>query len=146
MKIPILRQQTNALYTEGRLLVNDRNSIPYTVENTRTMLPDGFYRVFLHKIKTQGRVIVVCPLRVKTPRETLSLIGLGHSFITSAERRTIVIGELFFPGAAYKGTPHYDRLFDRIEKCQHRQEPITLEICSTYCQPVAPHFHWINKK
>lgn len=135
MQITINRQNKNHLYTEGTLLINGK-AITLTVEATQTMLSPGTYQVRLSKKKARRRLIGI--------RNTPWSIGIGHSWLSSHRDHLITLGKFLIPGALYRATPVYERLFDRIEKCERRHEPITLTIredCCTSCHPIS---HWLK--
>lgn len=145
MELRIKRQTSNQLYTEGRLLVNDLRTT-HTVESTADMLPAGKYTIRLTKDKNRRRVIGIFSLNPKpsalNPHYTGWSIGIGHSWIGSRKHRVIVIGDVLIPGTVYRATEIYERLFDRIEKCEDRHEPITLVIDESQCIENKPVKHW----
>lgn len=154
MQIELRRLKANHLYTEGQILINDLPTIPYAVEHTFTMLPIGQYHIRLTKDKKRRRVIGIFPV---TPhkggracaepverRGGLHYFEAGHTYLSAKYHGTIVIGELLIPGSVKKGREHYDRLFDRIEKCQQRNEPITLTITDDCCEESKPAVHWLR--
>ena len=146
MIISIKRKFLNQLYTEGRLLVNDYQQT-FTVEATEVMLPPGQYQVRLTKDKARRRVIgILKPSGTMKPTETFTptgwSIGIGHSWIGSRKHHVIAIGQPLIPGSVYKATEIYERLFDRIEKCEQRGEPITLVIDESQCVENKPIKHW----
>ncbi|MBQ8240277.1 MAG: hypothetical protein IJZ38_05500 [Bacteroides sp.] len=133
MNIKIIRTNTNSLYTEGQLLVNGKQ-IAHTVEHTHTMLSVGEYQVCLCKHKAQRRIISIS--------HTKWSLGIGQSWIVSQKKHIIGMGQSLIPGAIYQGTLIYERLFDRIEKCQDRKEPIHLIITDDKCQSSKACRHW----
>jgi len=150
MELTIFRQTCNELYTMGQLAVNDKRQTQ-TVEATECMLPAGKYQVRLTRLKNRRKEIAIFPLQTSgDPPSTLNhkpttlvwTIGLAHSWIGSKKEHCICIGEFLIPGALYKGTEPYERLYDRIEKCVQRKEPITLEITERFMQPNQPIKHW----
>lgn len=152
MQIELRRLKANQLYTEGQILINDLVTIPYAVEHTFTMLPIGEYHIRLTKDKKRRRVIGIYPTKVegKSINHKPSSINLrgyfeaGHSYHSAKKHGTIIIGELLIPGSVKKGREHYDRLFDRIEKCEQRDEPITLTITDDCCEESVPNTHWLR--
>lgn len=159
MNITVKRQTSNQLYTEGRLLVNDLKTT-HTVESTADMLPAGEYVIRLSKDKSRRRVIGIFSFKdegLKMRDEGNSLnsnlstfnlhytnwsIGIGHSWIGSRKHQVIAIGDVLIPGAVFKASETYERLFDRIEKCEQRGEPITLIIDELQCIENTPIKHW----
>lgn len=139
MEVSIERQNTNYLYTEGRLFING-DLQTYTVESTEIMLPAGKYLLRLVAKNAHKR-----ELAIFTPQgePTCWRIGIEHSWIGSKKTKTIVIGQRFFPGALYKATPDYQRIIKRLEKCKSRNEAINLIITDTYCVTNKPLNHWI---
>lgn len=137
MIISIKRKFLNQLYTEGRLLVNDYQQT-FTVEATEVMLPPGQYQVRLTKDKARRRVIGI----FSPSKPTGWSIGIGHSWIGSRKHHVIAIGQPLIPGSVYKATEIYERLFDRIEKCEQRGEAITLVIDESQCIENKPIKHW----
>lgn len=133
MQVTINRQKTNALYTEGRLLINGKQ-IAHTVEHTLTMLPAGKYQVRLSKRNAARRIIGIS--------HTIWSIGIGQSWMVSRKSHIIAIGHPLIPGVVYRATILYERLFDRIEKCQARKEPIHLIITDGNCQSGKACSHW----
>lgn len=147
MLIEIKRNQTNRLYTEGVLNINDLKTT-YTVEHTLSMLPVGEYRIRLAKDKKRRRVIGIFPKAVESLNHKPSSINLQATFessgtwISSKKNRTICIGEPIMPGALKKGKDVYERLFDRIEKAEDRGEGITLQITDRNCTQSTPIRYW----
>lgn len=137
MELRIKRQTSNQLYTEGRLLVNDLRT-SHTVESTADMLPAGKYTIRLTKDKNRRRVIGI----FHNLHYTGWSIGIGHSWIGSRKHQVIAIGEVLIPGAVFKASETYERLFDRIEKCEYRHEPITLVVDESQCIENKPIKHW----
>lgn len=143
MLIEIHRQKANALYTEGHIIVNDINTIPYTVEHTGTKLPSGQYLIKLTTLRKLRRRVIGIYSSQGPPNEFLAYFEAGHSYLSSMKHKTIVIGEELIPGCVTKGISYHDRLFDRIEKCEQRNEPITLTIYDTECQKSHAISHWL---
>lgn len=141
MQIELRRLKANQLYTEGQILINDLVTIPYAVEHTFTMLPIGEYHIRLTKDKKRRRVIGIYPVKEKGLK---GYFEAGHSYFSAKKHGTIIIGELLIPGSVKKGREHYDRLFDRIEKCEQRDEPITLTITDDCCEESVPNPHWLR--
>ena len=133
MNLTLNRKTTNDLYTEGQLLIKGKK-IAHTVEHTLSMLPAGLYQIRLRKIKTRGRIIGI----THTPWS----IGIAHSWMGSQKNQVIAIGRPLIPGAVYRATRTYERLFERIEKCQIRKEPIKLLIHDNHCVSSKPAKHW----
>ena len=133
MEIRIIRNTTNPLYTEGQIMVNDKQNA-CTVEHTPTMLPAGYYRVCLRKHKSKKRIIRIA--------KTDWSIGTGLSWIASRKNRVIAIGQPLIPGSVYKATDIYKRLFERIEKCLKRKETVSLVVDETQCVSNKPIRHW----
>lgn len=147
MNIELRRLKANHLYTEGQLIVNDLKTVPYTVEHTFTMLPIGQYLIRLTKDKKRRRVLGIysdAPHKGGAGGGLLTYFEAGHSFLSAKDNRSIIIGELLIPGSVKKGREHYDRLFDRIEKCEQRDEPITLTISDDQCEESQPIAHWLR--
>lgn len=138
MELKVKRQTSNQLYTEGRLLVNDLKTT-HTVESTADMLPAGEYIIRLTKDKSRRRVIGIF---TSEGLYTSWSIGIGHSWIGSRKHQVIAIGEVLIPGAVFKASETYERLFDRIEKCEDRHEPITLVVDESQCIESNPIKHW----
>lgn len=140
MQIELRRLKANRLYTEGVILVNDKINIPYAVEHTSTKLPIGDYMIKLLKGKDRRREIVI----LNADHKKVATFIPSHSWISAKGNNAIVIGEQLIPGAVQKGRDHYDRLFDRIEKCKDRGEAITLRITNDDCQKSYPIDYWFN--
>lgn len=143
MKITVKRLTINRLYTEGQLLIN-HTPTTHTVESTELMLPPGHYIVRLTKTKDRRRVIAILPtsLHPRRPSTPTTSIGIGQSWIASRKHHVIAIGQPLIPGAVYKATEVYERLFDRIEKCEARKELIHLTITEHGCRENHPISHW----
>ena len=133
MNITIKRTQKNELYTEGLILIRGKK-IAHTVEHTLSMLPAGHYQVRLCKNKAKRRIISII--------QTDWSIGISSSWIGSRKHHVIAIGQSLIPGAVYRSTSIYERLFDRIEKCPSRRERIHLFIDETQCVNNKPIQHW----
>lgn len=150
MDIKIKHKTSNNLYTEGWLLINDIRTA-HTVESTADMLPAGKYIIRLTKDKSRRRVIGIFKVEDSLNHKPNSInlhytgwsIGIGHSWISSRKHRVIAIGDVLIPGTVFKATETYERLFDRIEKCEDRHEPITLVIDESQCINNKPIKHWI---
>lgn len=134
MNIQILRQKSNQLYTEGELLVNGSACIPYTVEHTFTMLLTGEYRIRITRNSHQERALGIFPVDSNDNSRPIAFLEVGHSFLAVKNCRSIVLGEKLVPGSAKNGHKHYNRLFDRLEKCEQRNEEIMLIISDVNCQ------------
>lgn len=165
MLIEIKRHNTNVLYTEGRLYINDMRTT-YTVEASECMLPAGIYRLKIVKKSARKQYIGVFETQVSNgfnvPKsfnpetsetseatetsETLQptgwTLGIGQSWISSKKNHIIAIGQPFFPGAVYKATPVYERIVDRLMKCEARGESIRLVITDDNCTHGLPIRHW----
>lgn len=149
MELKVKRQTSNHLYTEGRLLVNDLKTT-HTVESTADMLPAGKYIIRLTKDKSRRRVIGIFKADDSINHKPSSInlkytgwsIGIGHSWIGSRKHQVIAIGDVLIPGAVFKASETYERLFDRIEKCEQRNEPITFVIDESQCIENNPIKHW----
>lgn len=133
MEIRINRTVTNSIYTEGEILVNNQQKAN-TVEHTPTMLPAGNYLIRLRKHKSMRRIVRIS--------KTDWSIGIGRSWKTSQKKQVIAIGQQLIPGIVYKATSTYGRLFERIEKCQIRKEPVNLVIDENQCINNQPIKHW----
>lgn len=137
MLIEIKRHNTNDLYTEGRLYINDMRTT-YTVEASECMLPAGIYRLkIVKKSARKQSLAIICD---ETP--TGWTLGIGQSWISSKKNHIIAIGQPFFPGAVYKATPVYERIVDRLMKCEARGESIRLVITDDNCTHGLPIRHW----
>ena len=143
MEFKLIREEQNHLYTEGQLLVNGL-CLTQTVEATARILPPGQYLVRLTKDKQRRRIIGIWIERGEGMRPffTGRSIGMGHSWKNSRENRTVCIGRLLIPGAVFRARDTYERLFERIKKCQQRKEPIRLCITAHRCRPGEPLRHW----
>lgn len=138
MEVNITRLLSNHLYTEGRLHING-NKQTFTVESTGIMLPVGRYLLKLaNKSRRKRELVIFYP----DGRTTRWRIGLEHSHIGSRKTRTICIGQPLIPGVLYKGTPDYERIIKRLEKCQEREEKIDLIIKESICKKSHPIKHW----
>lgn len=150
MQIEIRRLQANRHYTESAIYVNDKKHVPYAVEHTFTMLPIGEYMIKLLKGKSRRREIVILPMEKVSVLDSSSIppkpytIIPSHSWVSAKSNNAIVIGEQLIPGAVQKGRDHYDRLFDRIEKCKDRGEAITLHITDDCCEESEPIKYWLS--
>ena len=147
MNITVFRTNSNRLYTEGYLSINDLKTT-YTVENTSTMLPDGKYEVRLHGGSQRRRIIAIMalPHSVKpSVPYTLGRFEACGTWISSKKNKSICLGEPIIPGALKKGTDHYERLFDRIEKAEKRGEKTYLDIVTgsdlKYGEPIQ---YWLE--
>lgn len=143
MDFKLIREEQNRLYTEGQLLVNGLYQTQ-TLEATHRMLPPGNYLVRLTKDKKRRRIIGIWLERGEgmPPFFTGWSIGLGHSWKNSQEDRTLCIGHLLIPGAQFRARETYERLFERIKKCQQRKEIIRLCITADRCRTGQPLRHW----
>lgn len=140
MELKIRRTHTTRLYTLGVLVINDMKTTR-TVEDTLSMLEAGTYRIRLSKGNSRRRVIAIIP-----DNKTSDYVQLAHrfeaggSYLTSRRNKSIGIGELLIPGSLMKGREVYDRLFDRLEKAEARNEPIVLFITDdnmTHSDPIS---------
>ena len=165
MLIEIKRNNTNDLYTEGRLYINDMRTT-FTIEPTETMLPVGIYQVKIVKKSARKQYIGVFETQVSNgfnvPKsfnpetsetseatetsETLQptgwALGICLSWIGSKKQHIIGIGQPFFPGALYKATPIYERIVDRLMKCEARGEGVRLIITDDNITHGLPIRHW----
>jgi len=92
------------------------------------------------KNKSRRREITILP--AAPPGKEPWTIGLAHSWIGCKKQKCICIGQSLIPGALYKGTEPYERLYDRIEKCQDRKEQILLTITEGHMVQNQPIKHW----
>ncbi len=139
MEIIIFRTHKNRLYTEGELTINDDRQT-FTVEATECMLPAGEY--ILRIVKKSERKLSLSIFRTDGS-PTGWRIGIGTSFVDSNKKHVIAIGSKLLPGTVYKSTPDYERLVDRLTKCNRRKERITLVISERFCKQNEPINHWL---
>lgn len=172
MLIEIKRKHSNDLYSEGLLCINDMRTT-FTVESTKGMLPVGVYDLKIIKRSARKQYIGVFKRQVskgfsvskgfnpgtsetspstdsgqaeatETLQPTGWSIGIGLSWKTSKQNHLIAIGERLIAGALYKATPIYERLIDRLMKCESRGEGIQLVISADNCVPSHIIDHWIE--
>ena len=136
MKIEIRRWGDNDLYTEGRLLVNGRIAIPYTVEYHDNKVQTGIYDAYL---KRKGEKYILC---FKDEEGSERKIIAGHSFKSAWRELAIVVGDRLIPGAVYKGRHHLARLINRIAKAAKAGKKITLTFNEDDMQPTSIIRHW----
>ena len=136
MKIEIRRWGDNDLYTEGRLLVNGRIAIPYTVEYHDNKVQTGIYDAYL---KRKGEKYILC---FKDEEGSERKIIAGHSFKSAWREMAIVAGDRLIPGAVYKGRHHLARLINRIAKAAKAGKKITLTFNEDEMQPTSIIRHW----
>lgn len=141
MQIELHRMKANHLYTEGKVLVNGLLTIPYAVEHTFSMLHTGEYLIRLTKDTKRRRVIGIYRPKGKGLE---GIFESRHSYLSARDHHSIVIGEELIPGAVKRGSEHYDRLFDRIEKCEQREERVTFIISDEDCEESRPAAHWLQ--
>jgi len=137
MNIKITRISTNALYTEGTLVINGRPTTS-TVEATEVMPPSGRYLLKIVKLSERKQKLFLFSGKQRT-RWT---IGIIHSWVDSKKNTLIGIGQPLIPGVVYKATSVYNRLVDRLGKCMERKEPIHLVITDEHCQSGKACCHW----
>lgn len=142
MLLEIKRRSSNALYTEGALFINGVINCPYTVEHTDSMLPKGAYQVKLAKDRFRRRVIGIFPLTTVS-KQPLMIIEAKYSYRCAKARKAIVVGKKLISGAVYQNQPLFNRLFDRIEKCEERKEEIVLLITEQQMRRSFPIGHWM---
>lgn len=143
MELKLNRTITTRLYTLGELSINGLKTT-YTVEDTLTMLEAGIYKVRLRKGKSRRRVIAIIP---DSPHKGGVGGGLHHfepngSYISSRRNLSVCIGEWLIPGSLKKGMEVYNRLFDRLEKAEGRNEPILLIITDDHVESSEPIPYW----
>lgn len=146
MEIRITRTKTNRLYTEGYMSINDMKTTQ-TVESTLMMLPDGKYVVKLRGCTERRRQIaILLPAESGIPNVpyTVSHLEPCGTWISSKKNKSICIGEPIIPGALKKGSEVFERLFDRIEKAEKRDEATTLMIVSRDLAKTLPIEYWIE--
>ena len=136
MKIEIRRWGDNDLYTEGRLLVNGRIAIPYTVEYHDNKVQTGIYDAYL---KRKGEKYILC---FKDEEGSERKIIAGHSFKSAWRELAIVAGDLLIPGAVYKGRNHLARLINRISKAVKAGKKIRITFNEDEMQPTSIIRHW----
>lgn len=158
MLIEIKRHHTNDLYSEGRFYINDMLTT-HTVEATDCMLPAGIYQLRIVKKSARKQYIgifdtvskgfnVPKSFNPETPETSETLkptgwsIGIGLSWIGSKKNRIIAIGQPFFPGAVNRAAPIFERITDRLMKCEARGESIQLIISDDQCIPCKPIRYW----
>lgn len=141
MKLEIVRKKANHLYSEGQLLVNGRLYIPYTVEHTFSMLPVGTYTMRLVNHEEEHRRLIGICGKNKRP---FAFFETGNSFLELKNKKSVLVGECAMPGALKKGKTYYVRLFERMKKCQERQEEMTLTITDAKCESSEPLKHWLT--
>lgn len=169
MELKLNRTITTRLYTLGELSINGLKTT-YTVEDTLTMLEGGIYKVRLRKGKSRRRVIAIIPgsphkggeqgkrMLITSDRSEGSHNsygdggpkaggGLHHfeangSYISSRKNLSVCIGEWLIPGSLKKGMEVYNRIFDRLEKAEGRNEPILLIITDDHVESAEPIPYW----
>ena len=129
MQVIINRTTRNELYTEGTLTINDRRTT-HTVEATQSMLPAGSYTLKIVKLSERKQKLYLFSQGKRTP-VTLSTC---NSWLACHKKLAIAIGEPLIPGIVYKSTPVYDRLIDRLTKCQDDK-----------CKANEPIRHWLSE-
>lgn len=139
MLIEIKRNNTNDLYTEGRLHINDMRTT-FTIESTETMLPVGIYQVKIVKKSARKQSLVIFNENTSTEWA----LGICLSWIGSKKQHIIGIGQPFFPGALYKATAIYERIVDRLMKCEARGEGVRLIITDDNITHGLPISHWLE--
>lgn len=112
----------------------------HTVGSTKCMLPVGNYEVKIIKRSARKQYIAI----LRNGRSTDWKIGIGLSWMGSKKNRLIAIGERLIPGSVYKAVPIYERLIDRLIKCESRGEGIQLIITDYDCIPNRIINHWIE--
>lgn len=137
MLIEIKRHHTNDLYSEGRFYINDMLTT-HTVEATDCMLPAGIYQLRIVKKSARKQSLVI----FLDDHPTDWSIGIGLSWIGSKKNRIIAIGQPFFPGAVNRAAPIFERITDRLMKCEARGESIQLIISDDQCIPCKPIRYW----
>ena len=142
MLLEIKRNKSNALYTEGALFINGVINCPYTVEHTGSMLPKGAYQVKLTKDRFRRRVIGIFPLTAAA-KQPFMIMEAKYSYRCAKARKAIVVGKKLISGAVYQNQPLFNRLFDRIEKCEERKEEIVLLITEQQMRRSFPICHWM---
>ena len=133
----------------GALSINGQHQT-FTVEHTESMLPAGLYQVRI--VKHSARKQSICIFSSEGNNHSpLSVITVCHSWIGCRDYRKrhhrppmspISIGTPLIPGAMYKGTPDYERITDRLMKCEARGESIQLIISDDQCIPCKPIRYW----
>lgn len=132
MEITVKRTETNKAYTAGTLSANGKTVAHYTLEYTRCMLPAGTYRLTIVSDPEMSRrqlVVVAADYAptVADPRVMATIVS-GNSYRNVKNTPNMVIGEKLIPGAAVNSRKVFDRLFERMEKCVARGEPIALHV------------------
>jgi len=148
MEFNLTRTKTNNLYTEGCLYVtNDKGHqelyIPYTVEDTKSLIPTGIYSLGLViNPKSQHRKLTL--MTCDGSRLPIVTFEAGHSHRTSHKHHSIVVGEELIPGAVFCGQKFYTRLFDRVEKAEKRGETINVFITDHLIEHTTIYPHWVQ--
>lgn len=144
MELKIKRTHSTRLYTEGYLYINDMRTTS-TVEDTLSMLTPGIYNVRLKGGVTRRRVIAIIPSNKEGVyvQRSRHLEACG-SHITSRKNNSICIGQPVIPGALTKGRETYDRIFDRIEKAEARNESVMLIITDNNMTSGEPIQYWLE--
>ena len=142
MEIKINRTVTTRLYTMGELFINGIKTT-LTVEDTLTMLEPGLYHIRLVKGDSRRREIAIITdnksgIQVQKPHR----FEPNGSHITSRKKLSVCIGELLIPGALKKGQEVYDRLFDRLEKAEGRNESVYMLIIDRKARHLDPVSYW----
>lgn len=138
MEIEIKRWGDNGLYVEGRLIVNDKMSIPYTVEYHDDKLEAGTYQARLKKHGDSVTLVIDDGQGHERP-----LIG-GHSFYSSWKEKAIVVGDRLIPGATIHGHDHLDRLIDRLRKAVRTGKPVTVTVTEDEMTQTTVARHWLE--
>lgn len=153
MEIIIYRRLKNALYTEGKLLINGGRQT-YTVEPTDVMLPKGEYLIQIVKHSARKQTIDIFAIGQASKGQmgkaliqpTGWHLGIAHSFIGSKQHKTIAIGTPLIPGVVYKASRIFERITDRLAKCMERNEPIHLIINDDSCRDHRLSSYWLEPK
>lgn len=144
MNIELIRKHIKPETTDGQLYI-DSQKVCDCAEHTPTSLPPGTYPIRIHRCKHYRRKMpcvmvgelncASCPSMEycgnnSTLPKYCPQIKIGNGVYNRTDG-SIIIGEYLAPGCMKHPIEYFNRLIDRLDKCQNRKEPINLTINET---------------
>lgn len=141
MIIELRRYRIKPETTDGQIYI-DGQKVCDCAEHTPTSLSPGTYPILIYRCKHYRRkmpCIMIGYLPCDQCRKMLFVgnnstlprycpqIKIGNG-VYNRRDGSIIIGEYLVPGCLTHPAEHFNRLIDRLDKAQNRNEPITLKI------------------
>ena len=125
MEIKLIRHRFTPWGVDGYIEINQEN-VCDTVEHPQFLLPSGVYEVFFRKDdRHKSRPLIKSDSKLTRKHQPCLMPGNGPF---GTKDGSIVVGEHAIAGVLFHSEKYFIRLFDRLKKCNKREEEIILTI------------------